>query len=288
MSIDITIKQKLFGNKTIPLDVILGESLCYGRFENDHLIPGELGNDEFIAYCADAIGRGFSVVWTPREKKRVELRLPQPSTAHELKQFYSAVERICNYWQGKLTVDGNSMDLITFKNSYADMVQFNDRWLQQLARQILDGESDSWTLFSALFPVDMGRNEAELFVSDTEAFARWLHDKQSVDASYLSPVFYHTDNGITGIFFISHGTSYLLPEIPAVPFGMMDPSTGKPLECDRWRAVIVTEDSQEPKGDMEYEEFVRRIPQSMRSKFDTKRFVTAVFSERDLQRIADN
>lgn len=287
MSIDIKIKQKFFGNKTIPLDVILGDSLEYGRFENDHLVLGEMGEGEFIAYCPNAIGRGFSVVWTPREKKCIELRLPQPSTPHELRLFYSAVERICRHWQGKLIVDGNVVSLDSFLAGFEDMVQFNDRWLRQLAQQILDGESESWTLFSAKYPLEMGREEAELFLSNTEAFSQWLHEKQLIDVSFASPVFYNTENGITGVFFISSGISYLLPETPAVPFGMMYPGTGKPLECEIWRAVIVSDGSQEPEADLDYADFTKRIPRDARKKFDSKRFIAPVFSKQELCAIAE-
>ena len=65
MAIDVLIKQKLFGNKTVPLEVILGDSLHYGNFENDRLNIGELGETEFLAYNPRRIGRGFSVIWHP-------------------------------------------------------------------------------------------------------------------------------------------------------------------------------------------------------------------------------
>ena len=38
MAIDVMIQQKLFGNKSMPLEVILGESLHYGNFVNS-IIP---------------------------------------------------------------------------------------------------------------------------------------------------------------------------------------------------------------------------------------------------------
>ena len=80
MAIDILIKQKWFGNKTMPLEVILGDDLHYGNFINDQLTVGELGESEFIASNPECIGRGFSVTWNPTEKKSINLRLPLPST----------------------------------------------------------------------------------------------------------------------------------------------------------------------------------------------------------------
>ena len=43
MSIDVLIKQKMFGGNTMPIGVILGEHLHYGNFVNDQLNIGELG-----------------------------------------------------------------------------------------------------------------------------------------------------------------------------------------------------------------------------------------------------
>ncbi|MBO5305776.1 MAG: hypothetical protein J6B12_03330, partial [Clostridia bacterium] len=106
MSIDVLIKQKLFSNKTMPLAVILGENLKYGNFSNDRLDVGVLGESEFVAYNPQNIGRGFSVIWNPKEKRKISLRLPQPSTKRELTDFYATVERMAKYWDAKLVVDG--------------------------------------------------------------------------------------------------------------------------------------------------------------------------------------
>lgn len=288
MSIDVTVKQKLFGNKQMPLEVILGNTLHYGYFENDSLAPGVLGEREFIAYNPEAIGRGFSVVWNPREKRHIDLRLPQPSTHRELQDFYSAVERICNYWQGKLTVDGNSVPLQVFLDGLKDMIVFNDNWLQHLIRQIRCGESDSWCLYSAMWPLEMGREEAELFAENPDAFGLWLHEKQSVDACFASPQFYNTENGIAGVFCVSDDVAYLLPETPAVPFAMTNPATGKPLECEKWRVLIGRKDAEEPLADLDYAEFISRIPAEKRQRFDSKRFLCQPFSAEELRGIVEN
>ena len=94
MSIEVTIKQKGFFKKSITLDVILGKELKYGRFDGDHLEKGEFGKNEFIAYHPEHIGRGFSVDCVPYTKDGVYLRLPQPSTPREIRDFYDTVQRI--------------------------------------------------------------------------------------------------------------------------------------------------------------------------------------------------
>lgn len=288
MSIDVTIKQKLFGNKTMPLEVILGDSLVYGNFVNDSLVPGELGEREFIAYNPKAIGRGFSVVWNPREKKRIDLRLPQPSTPRELGDFYAAVERIVNYWNGKLVVDGKAVTLSTFLSGQNDVIGFNDQWLRHLIQQILNGESESWTLYSAMWPLEMGKEEAALFAENTGEYALWLHEKQSVDACFASPKFYSTEAGITGVFFHTNDVDYIYPETPSVPFAMTDPATGKPLVCSSWRVVLIPEGEQEPLAELDYCDFISRIPISLRKKFDNRRFLCPAFSKEGLRKLAQN
>lgn len=69
MSIDITIKQKGFFKKTLPLSVILGSDLKYGAFVNDALIKDTIGEDEIVIYHPEHIGRGFNIIWNENEKK---------------------------------------------------------------------------------------------------------------------------------------------------------------------------------------------------------------------------
>ena len=166
MAIDVLIKQKLFGSKTMPLEVILGEKLHYGNFVSDQLNVGELGDTEFIAYNPESIGRGFSVVWNPKEKKTIVLRLPQPSTTQELKDFYAAIERMVKHWDGKLIVDGNRVSLPDFLSAFDNMVDFNHKIIKQFSQQVLDGEHDTLTLYSTMWPLAIGKEEATLFMEN--------------------------------------------------------------------------------------------------------------------------
>ena len=85
MSVDLTITQKGLFPKTLPLSVILGDRLRYGSYDAAwRLEQGKLAEGEFIAYLPDAIGRGFSVTWSDREKHRVELRLLSPTALRSL------------------------------------------------------------------------------------------------------------------------------------------------------------------------------------------------------------
>lgn len=285
MSIEVLIKQKLFCSKTMPLEVILGEYLHYGNFINDQLNVGELGETEFIAYNPESIGRGFSVVWNPKEKKTISLRLPQPSTTSELKDFYAAIERMVSYWDGKLIVEGSRVSLSAFMSTYDDMVDFNNKIIKQFSQQVLDGEHDTLTLYSAMWPLDIGKEEASLFMENPNYYAEWLHEKQSMDVHFASPHFYVGDNGIIARYILKNNLPTIFPHQPTVPFGATDPTTGKQLECKEWLIWLGIEGENEPLCEMEYSKFMSLIPEGKKNKYDGNHFLLAEISEEEIRKL---
>lgn len=282
MSIDVVIRQKIFGNKTMPLEVILGEHLHYGNFVNDQLDIGELGESEFIAYNPESIGRGFSVVWNPKEKKTIALRLLQPSTTRELRDFYAAVERMVKYWNAKLIIDGNGASLESFMAGFQDMVEFNYKTIRQVSQQVLDGEPDRLTLYSTMLPLAIGKEEATLFLENRDSFSEWLHEKQSMDVYFASPNFYVGDNGIFGSYFFGNNLPAVFPTQPYVPLGTTDPATQKQLECKDWRIMLVIRGEKTPLYQMPYSKFLSIIPDNKKTKYDAGHFLLSEMSEEEI------
>ncbi len=283
MSIDVLIKQRLFGNKTMPLEVILGEHLHYGNFVKDQLNVGELGETEFIAYNPKSIGRGFSVVWNSKEKKTIALRLPQPSTTQELNDFYAAIERMVNYWNGKLIVDGSRVSLPDFLSAFDNMDDFNNKIIKQFSQQVLDGEHDTLTLYSTMWPLTIGKEEATMFMENPNYYAEWLHEKQSVNVYFASPDFYIGDSGIFARYILTNNLPAVFPYQPTVPFGTTDPSTGKQLECKEWLILLGIEGEAEPLCEMEYSKFLSLIPENKKSKYDGNHFLLAKMTEEEIR-----
>lgn len=283
MSIDITIRQKLFGRRSMPLDVILGDQLHYGNFENDQLTVGELGEGEFVAYDPEHIGRGFSVIWNPNETRAVHLRLPHPSTKAELQVFYDTVARMVRHWDGKLTVDGSRIRLGDFLSSFDDMVSFNDSVIRQFSQQVLDGAHDTLTLYSAMWPLAVGPEEAAVFLDDPDAYAAWLHEKQDIDVYFAVPSFYSSDAGIFGRYCLTSSLPAVFPHQPAVPFGVDDPATGKPLECSKWVIRLMAAGTDELLKEMDYTEFLHLIPEDKMTRYDGARFLLPPMTEEDLR-----
>ena len=283
MSIDVLIKQRLFGNKTMPLQVILGEHLHYGNFVKDQLNVGELGETEFIAYNPKSIGRGFSVVWNPKEKKAIALRLPQPSTTQELKDFYDAIERMVNHWHGNLVVDGSRVSLPDFLSNFENMVNFNNKILNHFSQQILDGKSDKLTLYSTMWPLTIGKEEATMFMENPNYYAEWLHEKQSINVYFASPAVYIGDNGIFARYMLTNNLPAVFPYHPTVPLGTTDPATGKQLECKEWLILLGVEGENEPLCEMEYSKFLSLIPENKKSKYDGNHFLLDEMTEEEMR-----
>ena len=283
MSIDVLIKQRLFGNKTMPLQVILGEHLHYGNFVKDQLNVGELGETEFIAYNPKSIGRGFSVVWNPKEKKAIALRLPQPSTTQELKDFYDAIERMVNHWHGNLVVDGSRVSLPDFLSNFENMVNFNNKILNHFSQQVLDRKSDTLTLYSTMWPLTIGKEEATMFMENPNYYAEWLHEKQSINVYFASPAFYIGDNGIFARYILTNNLPAVFPYQPTVPLGTTDPATGKQLECKEWLILLGVEGEKEPLCEMEYSEFLSLIPENKKSKYDSNHFLLDEMTEEEIR-----
>lgn len=283
MSIDVLIKQRLFGNKTMPLQVILGEHLHYGNFVKDQLNVGELGETEFIAYNPKSIGRGFSVVWNPKEKKAIALRLPQPSTTQELKDFYDAIERMVNHWHGNLVVDGSRVSLPDFLSNFENMVNFNNKILNHFSQQVLDRKSDTLTLYSTMWPLTIGKEEATMFMENPNYYTEWLHEKQSINVYFACPDFYIGDNAIFARYSLTNNLPAVFPYQPTVPLGAIDPATGKLLECKEWLILLGVEGEKEPLCEMEYSKFLSLIPENKKSKYDGNHFLLDEMTEEEIR-----
>lgn len=289
MSFWITIKQKGFSKKMLPLEVILGEKLKYGAFSGDCLQKDVLGESEFIAYDPEHIGRGFSVAWTPKEKKKIEFRLLIPSTPEELRDVFDAAERVASYWNASIVADDTKMKLPAFREYYNEMVKHNENMLKHFSNEIINGTYETLTLYSALFPLHISREEAEVFANAPESYFRWLHEKQSVDAAYSSPSFFMKENGeICGIFRFVKGKSHIFPVKPTVPFGVTDPRTGKALECNDYGIVFFEkEDDENPEASMSYSEFLARTENFGKQKFTAELFLLPTLSDEDYAELTE-
>ena len=294
MSIDIVIRQKGLFKKALPLSVILGDSLACGVYEAGYrLDPGEWRSEdgEILVYDPHHKGRGFSVIWTPTQKKGVVLRALHPTCAEELKAVYATVARITDYWSCSLEVDGNPMTPAEFQAGFSDMLEANDRYLDLFIRESLDKEPyESMTLFSAFWPLEFGAKEAAEVKNAPEGaparFARWLHEMQSVDTYYAVAGYMEEEDGIVSRFAFTEDCDSLFPVRPSVPFGITG-ADGKPLEVSRYEVAIVATSTPSVSviGTIPYEAFMAALSPDKVSYYDAKRVRIAPHSLSELKEL---
>ena len=294
MSIDIVIRQKGLFKKTLPLSVILGDNLACGVYEAGYrLDPGEWKSEdgEIVVYDPHHKGRGFSVIWTPTQKKGVVLRALHPTCPEELKAFYATVARITDYWSCSLEVDGNPMTPAEFQAGLADMLEANDRYLDMFIKESMDKEPyESMTLFSAFWPLEFGAKEAAEVKNAPEGaparFARWLHEMQSVDVYYAVAGYAEEEDGIVSRFAFTEDCDSLFPVKPSVPFGITG-ADGKPLEVSRYEVAIVATSTPSVSviGTLPYEAFMAALSPDKVSYYDARRVRIAPHSLSELKEL---
>lgn len=289
MSVDLVIRQKSFIKKALPLEVILGNELSYGVMETGcRLKSGVLDESEFIVYMPQHIGRGISVEWKKGEKQQVALRMLSPTCLEEVDALYRMVQRIANYWNCNIEMDGNGMNVKEFQSTREEIQKFNVDVLKSMAKRVMEDveEGGATTLFSAMWPMMMGKKEAELFVKEPEAFGVWLHEKQVQDLYYAVPLFYRdAEGGVIGRFAISEGVDSIIPVKPYVPFGVEDPDTQKALECSDYRAAFFSSTYDRIIGEVPYEQFISSVPASKLSRYDGGNYVMEGLTVEELKQI---
>jgi len=271
MSVDVLIRQKGLLKKPFSAQPVLGNELCYGSYNSGWRLEegGKLNLEDFTCYLPDAIGRGISVTWSPKRKNEVQLRLLTPTGREEIRAFYRMVERIMQYWRSELEVDGNSIHLEDWLKGQEDYIRFNTEALEKTFCLDAMKSEDGICLFSARWPLYMGRNEAQLFLEHSEAFDAWLHERQNLDAYYAVPGFFRDENGdISGRYVLTENCLSIFPRKGIVPFGMMDEATGKPLECERFELALYSTMEKRIIGTIPYEIFLERFPKEKSSRYD--------------------
>jgi hypothetical protein len=292
MSIDIVIRQKGLFKKTLPLSVILGDSLACGVYEAGfRLNPGEWRSEdgEILVYHPHHKGRGFSVIWTPTQKKGVVLRALHPTCAEELKAFYATVGRITDYWSCSLEVDGNPMTPAEFQAGFSDMLEANNRYLDLFIEESIDKEQyEAMTLFSAFWPLEFGAKEAAEVKDAPEGaparFAAWLHEMQSVDVYYAVAGYMEEDDGIVSRFAFTEDCDSLFPVQPAVPFGVTG-ADGRPLVVSRYEVAIFSSTTQSVIATIPYDAFMSSLSPDKVSYYDAKRVRIAPHSLTELKEL---
>lgn len=141
MSVDVIIRQKGLFRKPLALQPVTGGELRYGKYNSGWRLEEDekLDLTDFTCYLPEAIGRGISVTWDPRQKREVSLRLLTPTGTEEIRAFYRMVERVVHFWHGELEVDGSTISLEEWLKGQEDYFRFNTEALKTFCEEVLRG-----------------------------------------------------------------------------------------------------------------------------------------------------
>ena len=285
MSLELTIQQKGFAKKTLPLSVILGDKLSYGSYDYAwRLEYDKLSEREFTAFLPNALARGFSVTWNSEEKQSIQMRMLTPTSREEIREFYAAVSRIMEYWNANLFVEGQKISLKKWISGIDDYIAFNTDALNGYCKATMKDENGGMTFFSAFWPLSIGQEEASRFLNNPDAFEAWMHERQSIDAFYTAPMFYEEDGNVFGRYLFLEDCRCIFPKEPSVPFGVSDPDTGKKLSCSEFRVGVYPKKG-DILADVDFEEFINRLPADKVSRYDEKRILIEPIDMSDLKKL---
>lgn len=289
MSLDIKIVQTATEQKPLPLKVILGADFLYGAYDESwRLHIGKRNQEDFVAYMPMNLARGIAVQWSEERTDAVEIRGLTPTSQSELRALFEMVDRICTYWECQLFVDGNSMELEDFLDDYERISAYNMRAVYDLSKSIMNGENTEITLFSVMWPLVVGRNEADAFLLDPSYFPKWLHNQQNIDAHFIKPAFYRGENRIIGRYAVAEEMNCIMPVKPYVPYGFDDPQTGELLQCDDFGVLLYNVTDDENIGEMTYDDFISALKERFSSKvkrYDGNHFILEEMSLSELKEI---
>jgi len=285
LSINVVLKQKLFGNKTMPLETILGDELTFGSYGEEGLEVKKITGSEIVVFDLANMARGFTVIWNPYEKKQIVFSLPLPTGTKEITDFHTCVERCAKYWNAKIEVDGAKMNLEEFKSGLDFQIKASRAHIKNFCEDIIEKNS-SLTFPAIRFDLTAGVKEAKLFLSDPDEFAKWFHEKQNTPAASPYARFYEDEEGkICAYYNVVGGISEILPKEPKVPVGAQNPFTGGPLECENWSVVCGI--GKEPLAKLDYSDFMNKVPKEKIAEFDDDKILLLALTEDEIKSIAD-
>lgn len=265
MSIEITITQKGILKKMLPFGSIRGD-LAFGAFDGLRLNPGVVGEEDFILYNPQQIGRGIQVFWKGGEKEKVVLRLPMPTTAREIDDYYDTVERIVKDWRNS-TIDQDG-EIITRKDIPEKRTAMKEHSLWVLRTMCHDNNGGPLTISCALWQIALAPDKEMAAFADAQNlddFTGYLHTMQSIDAYYAKPNFYKTEAGYFGLYTLVSDTVAIFPLKPYVPFFAVDKDTGERPVVNRWY-ISLGDATNLSLGQIPYADFIGHV--DIRTQYD--------------------
>lgn len=221
MSREICIKNPRLIKKSLPIESILeGSPYEYGIIdEYDRMTDFGVVGECTTVVDRDHIGRGVQIL-NPENKKEIQLSLPLPATSYDFRVLYTLAKRVAQLWGAN-----NIIDLDYDKKVSIDDLDNQIKMDCEDCIRLLADEgryTDTVVLPCALFPISFKPEALQAFgdADHYDAFADYLHEKQSIGAWFAVP---HLEqlpelDDIAAWFLLLSEVPCIVPSVPSLRY----------------------------------------------------------------------
>ena len=231
------IASKISEDDTLPDTLNFGESIIIKGVDNSEL-----------SFTIDEI----EISPTEGSEEIIDIYLCN-SKGERISGYIKLIVGYLNFDEDGGASDGIEEDIDDYLSQEDDLIAFNHRVIKEVSEKIVNGETDSLTLMSTMWPLVIGKDEAEQFILNPHLFSSWMHELQRHDYYYAKPQFFKTDQGIKGIYALTEDCPTLLPNKPWVPVGYQNPETGEKLECNYYEIALYSTTEEKSLGTIPFE-----------------------------------
>ena len=289
MPSQLVIRNRSGYRRPLIFDILVENDLAYGVHDGSwRLKEDEIAEGRVVIYNPEHIGRGIEVLWNDSLTRDVRLTLPLPCTIHDMDVLYRVAARIMAYWETDSFIqDGNVFNLEVIDALKKSFIDYCIRALKE-TRDSLPG-ADTQVMICVKNPLYLSVDQLVEFGEDQdmEGFSLLLHQLQERDLYYGSPAIYRKPDGSHfGAYAIVADTDTVLPYKPHPAPLTVDPSTGRPLECDLYVASLTSLSRRKRLATVSYDDFLKAIDVSSMERYDNAHFILKGLSEDEVSRIA--
>ena len=280
MSREICIKNPRLIKKSLPIESLFeGLPYEYGVTDENYRMTdfGEIG-ECLTVFDRNHIGRGVQIT-DPENKKEIQLNLPLPATSFDIDILYTLAKRIAQLWGANYIIDNDYDKKVSIDDLDSQKKMDCDGCIRVLANE--GRTNDTVVLPCALFPISFKPELLQAF-GDTDhydAFAEYLHEKQSIGAWFAVP---HLEqlpdmNGVVAWYLLLSEVPCIVPSEPAVSY---QDAEGQVHRVEQFMFYYKSTTKGTLKAD--YGSLLKRIPKESIRLFDVDHLLISPLSDDNL------
>ena len=244
--------------------------LKYGILDDSYVLrQGEIGRYTLM-YDSSCIGRGFQVA---ADGQDIELSLPLPNTPHDIEIFYDLIVRLCRKTEARVFMRDEELASVRECDRYIEADKLASvRALEDIASQIEEDKYNSFTIFAAMNPIEIGKEEIDIIGNSLDRFQKLLNLFQTRDVFYAGlKIYQRKDSSLFGVYFVGEDIPTVLPLKPSV--------YNNELKISDYYCMIPGDNT------IPYEDFISNTDAA--EKYDCGHVVVCL-AEEEINQIADN